>query len=173
MHAFSFLLVFGAGLGAAVYTMLQGVTAAPAARITTRLGMLTAPSVSAFAVVFGAVGYLCVTRSTLSPTVILLVALASGAATIPLSAPLLARLARGRAQAVEDLDIEGQLATVVEPLTDVSAGNISYLRDGHEFTQRALNLVSGALAAGRDVVIDRIEDGIAYVEDWESVEKRL
>jgi hypothetical protein len=174
MHAFPFLLVFIAGLGAAVYTMLQGVTPAPAARPTTRLGMLTAPSVAAFAVVFGAVGYLCTTRTALSPAMILFFAFAAGAATIPVSAPLLARIARIRnAASAEDLDIEGQLAKVVSPLSDVSPGNVAYHRDGREFTQRALNVVSGALGAGRDVVIDRMENGIAYVEEWERVEKRL
>lgn len=173
MHAVSFLLVFIAGLGAAVYTMLQGVTPSPAARATTRIGMITAPSVAAFAILFGAAGYLCATRTTLSPLAILIIALAAGSATIPVSAPLLARLARGRAARGESADIEGQLAKVVLPLSDVSLGDIEYTRDGQKVTQRALNLVSGALAAGHDVVIDRIENGIAYVEDWESVEKRL
>ena len=170
---FPFLLVFVAGLGAAVYTMLQGVTPAPSARATTRLGMLTAPSVAAFAIVFGAVGYLCATRTSLSATVTFLISLASAAATIPLSAPLLARVARGTRLASEDLDIEGQLATVVDPLSDVVPGKVSYRRDGREITQPALNLVSGALTAGRDVVIDRVENGVAYVEEWERVEKRL
>jgi hypothetical protein len=29
------------------------------------------------------------------------------------------------------------------------------------------------LAKGADVVIDRIEDGVAYVEEWAVVEQRL
>lgn len=174
MHAFPFLLVFMAGLGAAVYTMLLGVTPEPAARATTRLGMLTAPSVAAFAVLFGAVGYLCTTRTGLAPFVIFIIAFGAGAVTIPFSAPLLARLARIRkASSGDDLDIEGQLARVVTPLSDVTPGDVAYNREGCEVTQRALNLVSGALAPGRDVVIDKIENGIAYVEDWENVEKRL
>jgi hypothetical protein len=174
MHAFPFLIVFMAGLGAAVYTMLLGVTPSPAARTTTKIGMLTAPSVAAFAVVFGAVGYLCTTRTTLTPFVIFVIAFAAGAVTIPVSAPILARVARSRkASAGDDFDIEGQLATVVNPLSDISPGNVVYNRDGREVVQRAVNLVSGALAAGHEVVIDRIENGIAYVEDWETVEKRL
>lgn len=173
-HTFPFLIVFVAGLGAAVYTMLQGVTAAPAARASTRLGMLTAPSVAAFAVVFGAVGYLCTTHTALTPVVTFLIAFGAGAATVPISAPLLARVARSRTTSPsDDLDIEGQIAKVIQPLSDVSPGDIGYQRNGREFTQRALNLASGTLAAGREVVIDKIENGIAYVEDWDSVEKRL
>jgi hypothetical protein len=173
MHAFPFLLVFMAGLGAAVYTMLLGVTPSPAARATTKVGMLTAPSVAAFAIVFGAVGNLCTTRTTLTPFVIFVIAFAAGAVTIPVSAPILARVARSRKTSGEDFDVEGQLATVVSPLSDVSPGDVVYNRDGHEVTQRAVNLVSGVLAAGHEVVIDRIQDGIAYVEAWETVEKRL
>jgi membrane protein implicated in regulation of membrane protease activity len=174
IHAFPFLIVFMAGLGAAVYTMLLGVTPSPAARTTTKIGMLTAPSVAAFAVIFGAVGYLCTTRTSLTPILIFVIALVAGVVTIPFSAPLLARLARSRkSSAGEDFDIEGQLATVVTPLSDGSPGDVTYNRDGRQVTQRALNLVPGALAAGHEVVIDRIENGIAYVEAWESVEKRL
>ena len=172
MLAVPFLLVFTAGLAAAVYTMLHGVTAAPAAGAVTRIGMITAPSVAAFAVVFGAVGYLCVTRTALSYPVIVLIALAGGAATIPLSAPLLAALARNRS-ALGDIEIEGQLATVTEPVTDARPGEVRYERDGREFRHRAVNLVGGTLLKGREVVIDRIENDTAYVEDWERVEKRL
>lgn len=174
MHAFPFLIVFAAGLGAAVYTMLHGVTPAPAARRMTRVGMITAPSVAAFAVVFGAVGYLCTTHTTMASAAIVVTSLSAGAATIPLSALLLARIAPDRQHELTGTsDIEGQLAKVTRPLSDVSPGDIAYHRDGSEFTHRALNLVAGAIDAGRDVVIDRIENGIAYVEDWDSVEKRL
>jgi hypothetical protein len=174
IRAFPFLLVFIAGLGAAVYTMLQGVTPSPAARITTRLSMITAPSVAAFAFVFGAVGYLCSTRTSLPALTVFFLAFAAGAATIPLTAAVLARLARSRSESSSETpEIEGQLAKVVSPVSDLSVGDITYQRDGREFTQAALNLAGGTLPVGRDVVIDRIENGIAYVEDWESVEKRL
>ena len=38
---------------------------------------------------------------------------------------------------------------------------------------RARSFDDGALAAGTEVVIERIEDDIAYVEAWIEVEKRL
>ena len=170
--AFPFLLVFIAGLAAGVYSMLQGVTAGATAGPTTRIGMITGPSVAAFAVVFGVVGYLCTTRTTLSHPVILILALAGGAATIPFSAPLLARAARSR-NSPGDPEIGGQLARVVRSITESDSGEITYHSDGGELRQQALNLVPGKLEPGREVVIDRIENGIAYVEAWESVEKRL
>jgi hypothetical protein len=172
MTSVPFLLVFIAGLGVGVYSMLQGVTPATAAGATTRIGMITGPSVALFAVAFGAIGYLCTTRTSLSHPVILMIALAGGAVTIPLSAPLLAKLARSKYASAE-IEIGGQLAKVVQPITEAAAGEISYVHDGNEFRNRALNLVDGTLERGRDVVIDRIEDGVAYVEAWERVEKRL
>jgi hypothetical protein len=38
---------------------------------------------------------------------------------------------------------------------------------------RARGLDERALAIGTDVVIERIEDDLAYVEAWAEVEKRL
>ena len=174
MLAFPFLLVFIAGLGVAVYTMLHGVTAAPAAGRTTRIGMMSGPSVAAFAIVFGAIGYLCTAYSSLSQPIVLAIALAAGAAAASLSAPLLARIASVRLDASQqDGGIAGQLAKVRMSVTSSVPGEISYSRDGTEFRQRALSLTGQNLEIGCDVVIDRIADGIAYVEDWETVERRL
>lgn len=174
MLAFPFLLVFIAGLCVAVYTMLHGVTPAPAASRTARMGMLGAPSVAAFAVAFGAIGYLCVAHSPLSYPIALAIALSGGAATIPLSAPLLARVARARSDASsQDAGMAGQLAKVLRPVTSSVPGEISYTRDGKELRHGALGLDERTLEIGCEVVIDRIADGIAYVEDWETVERRL
>ena len=170
--AVPFLLVFIAGLGAGVYSMLQGVTPAAAAGVTTRIGTITGPSVAAFAVAFGAIGYLCTTHTSLSHPVVLFIALAGGAATIPLSAPLLAKLAHSN-NSSHDAQIGGQLAKVLQSITETDAGEIVYEHEGNEVRHRALNLVAGTLAPGRDVVIDRIEGGVAYVEAWELVERRL
>lgn len=169
-----FLLVFTAGLALAVYTMLHGVTAAPAARAVARIGRISAPSVAAFAIVFGAVGYLCISHTAVSYPLIVLFSLLGGGATIPLSAPLLARVARNRAETTgADSSIEGQLAKVISPVSQGTAGEITYKQDGRDVRRRALNLLTGTLAVGADVVIDRIDGEIAYIEDWESVEKRL
>jgi membrane protein implicated in regulation of membrane protease activity len=174
MPEIPFLLVFTVGLGLAVFTMLQGVTAGPTARRTTRIGMLTAPSLAAFGVVFGALGYLCTTHTSLSYVAAFAIAVAGGAATIPVSAPLLARVAKARSgSAPQEEELEGQVAKVLRAVTSSALGEVVYSRDGREFRHPALNLAEGTLESGRDVVIDRVENGTAYVEDWETVEKRL
>ena len=154
--------------------MLQGVTPGASAGKTARIGMVTAPSVAVFAVVFGAVGYLCTTRTPLTYPIVLGIALLAAAATIPASAPVLARIMRARSVAsFHDPEIEGQLAKVVRPMSNTVIGEVAYIRDGVDLRRPALNLSAGLLEPGRDVVIDRIENEVAFVEDWETVEKRL
>lgn len=174
MLSVPFLLVFVAGLGVAVYSMLQGVTPGPTAGVATRVGTITAPSVAAFAVTFGAIGYLCTTRTSVSYPLVLVIALVGGGATIPLTAPLLAKLTRTRADdSSNELELEGQPARVMQTITESIPGEIAYEREGKEFRHRALNLIEGVLVPGRDVIIDRMEGGVAYVEDWDRVERRL
>jgi hypothetical protein len=174
MLAIPFLVVFIAGLGVAVYSMLQGLTPAPDAGPLTRLLMKTAPSTAAFAVLFGAIGYLCTAHTSLNPWVVLLIAAGGAAASLTVSAPILVRLiARMRAEPPGALEVEGQIAVVLKPVSDSAPGEIQYERDGRHYHHPALNLVTGELLPGQDVVIDRIEAGVAYVEDWNSVERRL
>jgi len=40
-------------------------------------------------------------------------------------------------------------------------------------TVRAHDIANGAIAAGEEVCIERVEDGVAHVERWALVEERL
>jgi len=168
-----YLFVFIAGFAAGVYSMLQGVTADPAARRTTRLGMLTAPAIAGFAVVFGAVGYLCASRSSISYPVIFLIALAGASATIPASARVLAKLTHASSVEAIEPSLEGQLAVVSRQITRAEAGEVIFERDGRQFRNRAVHILGSNLEEGHEVVVERIENGTAYVEDWNAVEQRL
>lgn len=53
------------------------------------------------------------------------------------------------------------------------AGTIVYEIDGVARTAGARALDGTAIAAGTDVVIERIEDGVAWVEPWSQVEQRI
>ena len=53
------------------------------------------------------------------------------------------------------------------------AGTIAYEVDGVGHTAGARALDGTPIAAGTDVVIERIEDGIAWVEPWSQVEQRI
>jgi hypothetical protein len=69
--------------------------------------------------------------------------------------------------------LQGAPARVVSIAGDGSAGTIEYQTAGATLTARAAGLDGVLLVAGTEVVIERIEDGIAYVEPWDRVEARL
>jgi hypothetical protein len=174
MLAAPFLLVFTTGLGVAVYSMLQGVTPPPNARLLSRASLRSAPSIAGFAVIFGAVGYLCTVHTSLNPWVVLLIATASGGLSISVTVPLLVKLsARMRAEANIPPSLEGQLARVLTRLSERTQGEIEFERDGERLRYPALSAVGGLLEPEQEVVIEHVRDGIAYVEDWNTVERRL
>ena len=89
---------------------------------------------------------------------------------------LLARWAlRGVATAHHDEaeSIQGQLAIVTAEIGVGETGTISYEYLGNRIQSRARSIGSQSLRPGAEVVIDRIENGVAYVEEWAVVEQRL
>jgi hypothetical protein len=52
-------------------------------------------------------------------------------------------------------------------------GEIAYVVGGKRYATAAQSLDGTPVAVGTDVVIDRVENGVAYVERWVQVEQRL
>jgi hypothetical protein len=105
-----------------------------------------------------------------------LIAIAGGALAITGMITLLAQWAlRGLAApfSAEEYEIQGQLAVVTREITPAGEGEISYDRLGKRELVPARSLGTKKLATGSEVVIDRIEDGVAFVEEWAVVEQRL
>jgi hypothetical protein len=48
-----------------------------------------------------------------------------------------------------------------------------YLVGGKRYATAARSLDGTAVAVGTEVIIDRVESGVAYVESWVEVEQRL
>ncbi|HEV7387508.1 MAG TPA: hypothetical protein VGN73_02740 [Gemmatimonadaceae bacterium] len=171
-----FLVSFIAGLLLAVYAMLHGVEQTRADRSRTPSPFFNLPALAAFTVGFGAAGYPIATRTILPGWSILLIAAATGALAISGMITLLARWAL-RGPPADSLsaheEIQGQLAVVTRNITITEPGEIRYELRGHEIRVAAKSLTPKTLATGEDVVIDRIEDGIALVEEWAVVERRL
>lgn len=168
-----FLVVFITGLLLAVFAMLNGVrrnqSRAPSA-------FFNLPAVAAFAIGFGAAGYPLASRTQLPMWGILLIAAAVGALAISGMITLLAQWAfRGipAPSVAEDQEIQGQLAVVTRDVTVSTPGEISYEYLGRKVKIAARPISTKALPVGADVVIDRIEDGVAFVEEWAVVEQRL
>ncbi|HEY4733614.1 MAG TPA: NfeD family protein [Gemmatimonadaceae bacterium] len=169
------LVAFIAGLVLAVFAMLHGVEHMRASRARAPSPFFNLPALAAFAVGFGAVGYPLASRTNLPPWGIVLIAAGAGALAITGMITLLARWAlRGRTDnspaAAEE--IQGHFAIVTRDIS-TTPGEIRYEMHGHEIRVPAKGLTAKILTVGEEVVIDRIEDGIAIVEEWSVVEQRL
>ena len=66
----------------------------------------------------------------------------------------------------------GHVGRVTAPIGD-APGTITYEVDGVAHTTAARALDGTTIAAGTDVVIERIEEGVAFVEPWSQVEQRI
>ncbi len=143
--------------------------------LSTRSFRVSPAVVAAVAIVFGAVGYLMLRGGVGVPGSVgiagILGAL-SGVATVRL-------VKRWWAAPVEhDVDdpryvLQGHIARVVTPIELGRDGEVAFeVGDSHRVV-RARSIDDGALAAGTEVVIERLEDDLAYVESWVQVEKRL
>jgi membrane protein implicated in regulation of membrane protease activity len=173
-----FLACLAAGLLLAVRIMLYGVegkarqTGAPAIH-------LWQPAAMGFVTVFGLAGYL-LGRSALggrSPGAVLGWAALAGAAAAAISVVLVQRWSGIVPE--HDVDdpryvLQGHPAKVVTAIgAEGGAGEIVFEFEDRNQRLPARALDDLAVDAGTEVVIERIEDGVAYVEPWAQVEQRL
>ena len=171
-----FLASFIGGLLLAVFAMLHGVEHARRNRSKAPSAFFNLPAIAAFAVGFGAAGYPLVSRARLPSWAIVLIAIASAALAISGMITLLARWALRDAagpSSAESDEIQGQLAMVTQEIALAGAGEITYEHLGRQLRIPARALSEKTLSVGAEVVIDRIENGIAFVEEWAVVEQRL
>jgi membrane protein implicated in regulation of membrane protease activity len=181
-----YLAAFLIGLVLGVYAMIRGVERIGSGRAPEldALGRpvgaarmaLTAPTVGAFATVFGVTGYLLWRYTHLGIPAQVAVAAAAALAGTVLSTRFVRRWAK---QAATDdvIDerylLQGHPAQVVAAIAPTEPGEIAYVVGGKRYDVVAQSLDGTPVAVGTEVVIDRVEDGIAYVEPWVQVEQRL
>ncbi|GJG86226.1 hypothetical protein tb265_14070 [Gemmatimonadetes bacterium T265] len=183
-----YVACFVAGLVLGVYVMLHGVERAPqpSGRApheetgahdprTEPSRVLNVQTLAAFALVFGAAGYLAF-RAGWGSVATLTVATTTGLASAVLSTVLLAKwaLPSARRDMVDARYLmQGHPATVTRAIPAGGVGEIAYEVDGRRWTVDARGWDDAPVAVGEDVAIDRVEGGVAYVEQWAQVEARL
>lgn len=182
------LMLFVAGLVLGVSTMLHGTerpvapTVAPHERRSEHdpasepSPVANRASLAALAFATGLTGYLLDRAFTWPWWGELLAAIAAGGAAFTLQSLLIARWAipSARADAPDPRYLlQGTLAQVTRAAHGDAAGELVYLLDGHQCTLPVRSLDGSALPVGSDVVIDRVEQGVAFAEPWAAVEQRL
>jgi membrane protein implicated in regulation of membrane protease activity len=182
-----YLGTFLAGLLLGVYAMIRGVERigargrsveldAMGRRVGTSRMALTAPTVGAFATVLGITGYLLWRYTALSSGLQLAFGTAAAFAGTVVATRAVTRWATQAAEhdvVDERYLLQGHPAQVVASIAGDQQGEIAYLVGGKRFAATAESLDGTPVAAGTEVVIDRVENGVAFVEPWAQVEQRL
>jgi hypothetical protein len=169
---------FGAGLLTTVYAMLHGAVRighdptaakAPPAAFNT-------PVIGSAILTFGATGYLFAKYSQIETIKIVIIAIIAAALGWTGMTVLMAKWAlKGPiVDPHEELEeLQGTVATVTRSIESSTPGEIRYSFRGHPLTVPARSIDGLPVAAGTEVVIERIDAGIADVERWSVVEQRL
>src|SRR5437762_3658731 len=154
--------------------MLHGVQSSKSGHTNRPSAIFNAPSLSTFTIVIGAVGYLLVTRTTVG--LFPIVAIGIGAALIATitAAVLLARWALPHFGDANEADtLQGLVARVTRSISRSSPGEIAFISNGAKRTIAAEGIEESEIPRDTEVVIDRIQNGVARVELWSAVEQRL
>ena len=133
-------------------------------------------SAAAFAFAFGLAGYLFTRFSSWSPLVRIIAATVAGGAAITVQSLLIARWAipSARADHVDERYLlQGTIGRISREVPQNGEGELQYTLDNVTYTLPAREVTGALLAEDVEVVMDRVEDGVAYVEPWAQVEQRL
>jgi len=172
-----YLAVFIGGLMLAVRIMIRGVER-PGTNHPTgeRSFRLSPPVLSAFGIVFGATGYLLRNAASLGEPARIGIALTLG---------LLASFAAARlvtkwwaVTPEHDVDderyvLQGHIARVTKRNRPEVDGEVAFEVEGERHVIKARGIDETPLEVETEVVIERIEADVAFVEPWAEVEKRL
>ena len=133
------------------------------------------PASAGFFTLAGLVGFLLTREAGTGLAMRALVALLAGGAGAVLARMMVTRWAIPSAIA-DEVDerylLQGHVAHVTAPIGD-APGHVSWDVDGMRQSAVARALDGTPIPAGTDVVIERIEDGVAWVEPWAQVEQRI
>jgi hypothetical protein len=169
-----FLVTLLGGLLLGVRAMLVGI-ARSRAQIR-RAPILNLPTIGALLAAFGATGYLLDRYSQLgSAAVLIIAAVVGGAAAAGIFTMIAGWAVPSAVRDPEDprFALQGHPGHVVRELPAGSEGTIEYAHDGLTHQLPARSLSGAAVAVGTEIVIERVEDGIAHVELWSVIEQEI
>lgn len=182
-----FAAAFLAGVALAVYVLVRGVERRGRKSVAalpddfgreTGIGRIAlgTPIAASSLIILGAVGYTGVRVGSLSSGIAVLLAMLA----VAISAPVVTRLVRrwARRAAIEDAPdprfaLQGLIGRIRRAGTPNDTAEVEYAVNGRLIVAAARSLDHHPLLPGIEVVIDRVEGGIVYVEPWSRVEQRL
>jgi membrane protein implicated in regulation of membrane protease activity len=172
-----FLASFAIGLLLAVRVMMYGVERPREDNPAGERSFSLSPAVIVvFTITFGVTGYVLTRRGSASVAMALGISTVLGAILSSIAAYFVKKWWGITPE--HDVDderyiLQGHIARVTKPIRADVDGEVTYELGSERHVLRARSFDDGAIAAGTEVVIERIEGDIAYVEAWMEVEKRL
>lgn len=132
------------------------------------------PAVAAAMTAWGAVGYLLTTGGVGLLWTIVIASAAAAAAWIGIGALLATWALRAPLDDPHEMAeaIQGHVAVVTSGIGE-QPGRITYRLHGETHVVTAVSLDGQPISEGTDVVIERLDGNVAYVEPWSLVERRL
>jgi membrane protein implicated in regulation of membrane protease activity len=137
------------------------------------LTWFNATTIMAFLAWFGGVGYILSTHSNLALLASLTISLFAGFAASYVVFRFMAALMRSGTGEMHEWDyrLEGSVGTVSMPIRSNGIGEVIFEQNGSRRSVSARCDGGKAVALGAEVVIERYEDGIAYVQLWDEFTK--
>ena len=134
------------------------------------------PAIGTFATVYGLVGALLYSRGVLGAALAFAVAAVAGIIAAVAFVILVAKsIVPAAAHDVVDERylLQGHLARARTSIDGAGTGEIEYWLDEARHLALASSVDGASIPSGTDVVIERLENGVAYVEPWVQVEERI
>ncbi|HET6680342.1 MAG TPA: hypothetical protein VFG84_04025 [Gemmatimonadaceae bacterium] len=176
-----FITTFVVGLVLGVHVMMHGVERhagldAIGRQLAATRRTYTTAALSVFLTVFGIVGYGILRAGSVGAPAAVLLALAGGAAGAVALVALVAK-AIVPAAARDVIDdrylLQGHPGRVESTIPADGRGRIAYVIGEQSYSLEAASLEGELLLENAEVAIERIEDGVAWVEAWARVEQRI
>jgi len=172
-----YLASFVGGLLLAVRIMISGVERSRAEHPTgERSFRLSPPVVSSFAAVFGLAGYVMARQQLGTLVTQLVVAGVLGTVIAAITAQLVRNWWKVTPEYETDDEryiLQGHPARVTRSISAGVDGEVAFEVEDKKHVLPARGIDDTVLPSGAEVIIERIEDGVVYVESWVEVEKRL
>lgn len=158
-----------AGGAGGAHAAMHGAGAHGGGSQSAQLSPFNFSTISAFLTWFGGAGYLLTRYSGFTAVLTLAVAGAAGLAGGGIIFVTLGRLVLPRLTEMrpEDYQLQGTVARVASAIGAGGTGEVVYTLAGTRRVDGARSVSGEALERGAEVVILRVERGIAYVERWD------
>lgn len=159
----------GAGHGAGHGGAMRGNGKSGAGQSGGHISWFNASTAMAFLAWFGGIGYILASRSHLESFIALAIAVLGGWSASWLVFRFMVKLMNAESSHLKDEDYrpEGLVCTVTMPVRANGTGEIIFMQNGVRRSAGARSHDGKPLEKGAEVVIERCENGVAYVHRWE------